>query len=349
MTAPQTRLVTFIQYDEPPLKSGEYRLTVTHATNQAAPYDKFTESREFAVAGRRFALGADQVISVFPPDLASGEFEGVLPHVVLSKRTLPWERASIPEQAEAPWLAVLTFAGSELKQDRPAQSEKPVAETSDKRPAETKRVTVKELIPKDKSIGVAGSDTTATGALEAGIVSYPMPDPDQKFDYKLDYGESPADCCNVIDIPVELFSRIAPCKADLSWLAHVREVDTVDSEDHPAATLQAAIVVGNRVGVTMEQTFAFLVSLERMEDYLPDAEGGVADKLKGASKVRLVVLRQWRYTANKGAKQFRALVENLNKVNGAQQLTTLRLPGATPFLAVIQRDRFVWDGFSCDG
>jgi hypothetical protein len=315
MTAPHNKLVTFIEYDEPPLKAGEYKITVTHTTNQPAPNDTFTEKRQFAVAGERFVLGGAEIVAVFPPHLANGEWADVLPHVVLSKRTLPWERESVKHAANAPWLAVLTFAASELP-----------GGTADK----TTAVKVKELIPQDKTIGVYGSETTGTGAMPAGYFSYPMPDLDQKVDYKLDYGESPEDDCKVLDLPVGLFNSVAPCADDLPWLAHIREADTTDSEDHVVASLQFSVVVGNRVGPDNEDTYAFLVSLENLGDYLPDAEGAGAAGLKDYQFVRLVVLRAWRYFANKGDAKFTTLVESLNQIKGQQQLTTLRLPSVAP-------------------
>ncbi|HEV2789968.1 MAG TPA: hypothetical protein VGV69_01550 [Solirubrobacterales bacterium] len=42
---PGERLVEFIQYDVPPLKSGEYTISVKQTVNQPAPNDKFEASR----------------------------------------------------------------------------------------------------------------------------------------------------------------------------------------------------------------------------------------------------------------------------------------------------------------
>jgi hypothetical protein len=325
MTAPHNKLVTFIEYDEPPLKAGEYQITVTHTTNQLAPNDKFTEKRQFAVAGERFALGGE-IVSVFPPPMANGEFADVLPHVVFSKHTLPWERESVKGQANAPWLAILTFAASEL-----AGLTFPASEQPGGPPDKLTPMKVKDLIPKDKTIGVYGSEAqSGTGTMPAGYLSYPMPDIDQKFAYRLDYGETPEDDCKVLDLPVDLFNQVAPSQDDLAWLAHIREADTTDSEDHVVASLQFSVVVGNRVGPDNEDTYAFLVSLENLGDYLLDAEGKGAEGLKDYQFVRLVVLHTWRYFANEGDAKFTSLVESLNQVKGQQQLSTLRLPCAAP-------------------
>jgi hypothetical protein len=326
MTAPHNKLVTFIEYDEPPLKDGEYQITVTHTTNQPAPNDKFTEKRQFAVAGERFVLGGGEIVSVFPPPMATGEFADVLPHVVFSKHTLPWERESVKGQANAPWLAVLTFAASELAVLTFPGSAQPGGP-----PDKITPVKVKDLIPQDKTIGAYGSEAQlGTGAMPAHYFSYPMPDLDHKFDYRLDYGETPEDECKVLDLPVDLFKKVAPCQDDLAWLAHIREADTTDSEDHVVASLQFSVVVSNRVGPDKEDTYAFLVSLENFGEHLPDAEGAGADGLKDFQFVRLVVLRTWRYFADEGDAKFTTLVESLNHIKGRQQLTTLRLPSTAP-------------------
>jgi hypothetical protein len=338
MSTPEPSVVTFIQNDLPALKSGIYKIVVSHSTNQPASttnpgdlrYDKFEETREFAVVGERFALGDDEVVSVFPPVLATGEYTGVLPHVILRSTTLPWQREAVTGRAGASWLALLTFAASELPANAPGN---PKARNGK---APVPAATAKDLVPHGRTVAVAGSTVTGIGTMPDGTVSYPMPDSAKGPDsWLLDYGESPEDPCTVIDIPVADFNRIAPCADDLEWIAHVREVDTAGGDDHPASTLKVAVVVGNRLGSTTEDTYAFLVSLENFGDYLPGADGHGADALKDAQCVRLLVLRSWHYTGTGGAAGFLGLVENLNKTGGVAQPTTLRLPVPLPDPAAV--------------
>ena len=82
-------------------------------------------------------------------------------------------------------------------------------------------------------------------------------------------GQSPDDRCTVIDVPVALFSQIAPAAADLPYLAHVREVDTIAGTDSAATSEQHAVIVANRVPAPQGVARAFLVSLEGMAGYLP--------------------------------------------------------------------------------
>ena len=56
-------------------------------------------------------LDKEEVYSVYPPENAYGLFETTLPHMVLRRKTLPWERRmDIPD---APWLALLLFSEKE--------------------------------------------------------------------------------------------------------------------------------------------------------------------------------------------------------------------------------------------
>ena len=300
---PGERLVEFIQYDIPPLKSGEYTLSVTQTVNQPAPNDKFEASRQFAVVGERFSIDPAEIESVFPPPLATGEFADSLPHVAFSRRTLPWERTSVASDISAPWLAVLLF-------------------DEDQAPEPQQR-TAADLFPKGETIKVAGSATTGEGKLPAGYVSYPNINP-------LDYGETPEEACTTIDVPREVFDAIAPSAADLAYLAHIREADTVDAHDHPEVTATTAIVLGNRSGKPNTVAHAFLVSLENMGPLLPGPDGSPS-KATDAGCVRLLTYRYWTFTANQEGETLQGLLENLNQAPAeVEPLSTLQVPFKGP-------------------
>jgi hypothetical protein len=300
MSDTQNKTVTFIQYDIPPLKSGEYTVSLTHTVNQVAP-NTFTTSKRFAVVGERFTLDPADLHCVFPPNLANGEYSGVLPQVVFNRRTLPWERTSVASEIDAPWLAVLLFNEDEV-------------------PTPVKR-TAKDLIALGETITVAGSTVTGTGALPANCLSYPDINP-------LDYGETPDQECLTIDIPIDTFSRIAPSAADLPYLAEIREVDTENTVDKSVDTVQYAIVMGNRVGKDNLKSFAFLVSLENMGPYLPDEDGAPSGSIpSGTTFVRLVTFYAWSFIANTMGQTFQALLENLNSSPaGTPTFTSLQFP-----------------------
>ncbi len=57
----------------------------------------------------RYNLASGEVFSCFPPDNAVGIYEQALPHVVFTRRDLPWERdmfAAKNPPRRVPWLAL---------------------------------------------------------------------------------------------------------------------------------------------------------------------------------------------------------------------------------------------------
>jgi hypothetical protein len=312
-----TKTVTFIQYKLPKLKAGEYKIDASLVAGPKSAPVTYGATRGFAVTGPRFKLDGADLASVFPPDLANGEFTGVLPNAVLSRPILPWLRSlysadDSAKEANTPWLAVLTIGAGELP-PQPGTDSPVLAKT------------VADLVPAGTQIEVAGAaplNPPVAGALPAGTVSYPNLAPTPPAAATLDYGESPADPVNVIDVPVTLFTRIAPTAADLDVLAHLRETDTYDSVDSTDTILTRAIVLGNRFGAVGAQSTAFLVSLEEMHDLLPDDQGHAGAGLAGATSVRLAVLTSWRFFVNDGGEKLDALLEGLNK----DGFSSLRMP-----------------------
>ncbi|MGH3168667.1 MAG: hypothetical protein ACRDN0_22650, partial [Trebonia sp.] len=147
------------------------------------------------------------------------------------------------------------------------------------------------------------------------------------------------DPCQVIDFPVGTFSRIAPAAADLEYLAHIREVDTIEGADSDTTSEQHAVVFANRVPAVGAATRAFLVSLEGMADYLPGPDGTPSPAIPPpAEKVRLVVFRSWTFTVNDMDETLRKLLEGLNE-GGGTPISTLMLPitGQPPSPADVAR------------
>lgn len=312
-TDQDSSLLTFIQYDIPPLKSGQYTISVTQTvaiTNQTIEPNTFTASKTFAVPGNRFQLNGDDVVSVFPAPLSNGEYDGVMPMVVLQRHTLPWQRTSVFDDESAPWLAVLLFEADDV----------PALQST----------TAAAIFPSGDEIKVAGSTTTGTGTMPTGTVSYDGMNP-------LDYGQSPADPCTVIDLPIDLFSRVCPSAADLPLLAHIRRTDTYDATDSDVVEQDYAIVLGNRWPKINADAYAFLVSLENMGDFLPNDDGSPSSNWPADAKtVRLICLRTWRFFTNDLDQKFQSLCENLNRdASGTLGLTTLRLPSVTPDKAAV--------------
>ncbi|CCI20644.1 conserved hypothetical protein [Microcystis aeruginosa PCC 9807] len=110
--------VQFIQYRQPPLDSGTYTVEVeqkvkTEGTDKI-PEQTFSKELTFYVDGHRFApLTPDAIYAVFPPAGNLGEYSNALPHIILKRSTLPWERTIKSTDPDLPWLALLLFQESE--------------------------------------------------------------------------------------------------------------------------------------------------------------------------------------------------------------------------------------------
>ncbi|MEY2464503.1 MAG: hypothetical protein QOH64_2641 [Acidimicrobiaceae bacterium] len=100
---------------EPPLPAGQYKLTATaEARFDGTPTtEQLARDRFFNVDAPRFALPPSEVAGMVPPRNAHGPFHLSLPHVVLGRRTLPWERVLDPAHPAAPWMALLLFEEDE--------------------------------------------------------------------------------------------------------------------------------------------------------------------------------------------------------------------------------------------
>ncbi|AKE64917.1 hypothetical protein MYAER_2575 [Microcystis aeruginosa NIES-2549] len=110
--------VQFIQHRQPPLDSGTYTVEVEQKvkTKQSdkIPEQTFSKELTFYVDGHRFApLTPDSIYAVFPPAGNLGEYSNALPHIILKRGTLPWERTIKSTNSDLPWLALLLFQESE--------------------------------------------------------------------------------------------------------------------------------------------------------------------------------------------------------------------------------------------
>ncbi|MEN6463151.1 MAG: hypothetical protein ABFC94_17510 [Syntrophomonas sp.] len=103
----------------PPLQ-GEYTITVSQelGDNPKLAQSKIKAAHfSFTCEAEPLKLSSDEVYSVYPPKDSFGKFEHILPHIVLRRRTLPWERV-FGDREGVPWMTLLLFdeqEGTELK------------------------------------------------------------------------------------------------------------------------------------------------------------------------------------------------------------------------------------------
>jgi hypothetical protein len=115
--SPNTLRLSFTDRHKPGLKPGDYRITVEQsieADGKISP-ESFSVTRQFSVAGPRFTLDPQEIQEMFPPPGSLGEHSNVLPHIILKRSTLPWERQATPDDSDAPWLALLLFEEQEIE------------------------------------------------------------------------------------------------------------------------------------------------------------------------------------------------------------------------------------------
>jgi hypothetical protein len=322
--------VFFIQHQLPGLVDGNYQLTVSQRVldkdKKPISDDTLVKTYTFAVLGDRFKLQTPSAVifSTFPDDQASGKFSTVLPHVVFTKTTLPWSRfpnntnpvPTLPPgedtDADVPsWLAVLVFDEDDLAQF----------------PALT-------LTPETRTVGDLFPYKLYDKSSLGDNYSYF----NEATNTDLDVGDTLQTPIDTIDIPLALFWQTAPSLSDLSLLAHVREVSL---NNKPTATGAAdpgepigrfSIVFGNRLPQTQKKAYAYLVSLEKLQDFLPNSDGTPpsGNSLIPSFFLRLAVLKSWTFFSTGESATF---TDQLLALNGRPPhsttdaaYTTLTLP-----------------------
>jgi hypothetical protein len=119
--APAVGSIRLYDAVKPDLEAGVYRITssleikLQDGSGAWADANPVPQPQQtcIEIVAPRFALDPGNFQGCFPARDANGAFGDRLPHVVLGRRTLPWERI-IDSADHAPWLALLTFQKSEL-------------------------------------------------------------------------------------------------------------------------------------------------------------------------------------------------------------------------------------------
>jgi hypothetical protein len=214
----------------PPLDDGSYRITAGAEVTYKGRQHRLSQQHYFNVIGPRFAIPQAMVAGTFPPANGYGAFQDDLPQIVLSRRTLPWERALDPQgrlpapviaaddppalSGPVPWVALLVFEEGEY--------------------------TLLRNIPLEQAVNNA--------------------------DVFRRLG-SPQVTCDAVEADLDLVKAILPSIEELQLLAHVRWVNVDDRELSTAGgDGYYAVVVANRLPSENAQCRAILVSLEERSD-----------------------------------------------------------------------------------
>ncbi len=111
-------------YIKPPLMAGTY--SVRAVQHVQSPQDcQYEDSKEFYIGGNLFRLDRDNIFSVYPSENETGEFGDLLPFIVLSQRTFPWEYQICPDRegTPVPWTALIVLSQEEdaVEKDLPVK------------------------------------------------------------------------------------------------------------------------------------------------------------------------------------------------------------------------------------
>lgn len=250
--------LTFISDYEPQLEAGRYRLGVTQKVRKE---EAVGETVEFVVSAPRFSLDEGEVFSLFPPNGGMADYDGAVPSISFSRRTLPWERSPSKVDARdgAAWLVLILVDEDEL-----------VTGAEDPLDPGNAREVYADAREKTRWTLDATKEWLGLDDLEDWI----------GYDANLPL--------RVLEIGSELFQQLMPTYDDLKLLSHARRNTT----EAGAVTSELGTVLGNRLPTPGKTNTVYLVSIE--ERY--DAEGKLQRYGPASDGTqRLVILHRWRF------------------------------------------------------
>lgn len=301
--------IQFIEACHPGLVAGEYAVRtsqqVKESETETVPWNSnpYASDVVFSVDAPRFILSPADIHSVYPPINEVGRFDNALPHVVFTRRTLPWERKldGIPPQLGEPfppWVALLLFQENELPatDNQGGVKSLPILSATED---SLLRAASKDVLPPD--IGQNGPGNKSDPGFELRQIR------SQNWQQEQWRYEAAGQSCLALDLPAQLFKAVAPREPDLPYLAHVRQVDTGNKEVLGINDKGwFSLVMGNRLPQANKRHRVFLVSLEGFQDRLQDNWTAAANQ-----KVRLAVLCAWTFTCE-GPNDFKQNMDTLN-------------------------------------
>jgi hypothetical protein len=320
--------VAFHDDDRPAFPPGPYQIKAAQQLSVAT--DKYFDQptvQDFEVRGPQFAIDAGEVSARFPPAEAVGDFSDVLPHVVLTEPTLPWERIIRGTPAGTPWLALLVLDDSEIVSANTVT----VAELLRADPGVTKPA----IDPSSVSAAVLASQTTAL-VVTAEVFQALAP--------------------QVTELPYLAHVRTANLSGqDSGGAAEQGTFSVVVSARFPdSAAPEGTGGTRNRVHLVSLEGLGPLLAAAAAESGASDRPDSVFGAKPGTGKrpdVALASLVSWSFTSAKAADgTFAGLMGNLISAAGGDAgrlLLRAPVPAASPNLTPAQqaaRDRLA-DGY----
>lgn len=267
-----------------------------------------------SVRGPQTAITEDDISGVYPAPGSNDSPDEFLPHIALSRRTLPWERRGPADGT--PWLALLVVTQADLTvRTGPvfvggvgAVAETPAAPVAKSVPAQpvpavpAKNVVVtNEAVAKQlASAAAVGSESviarpiglTQTGSMTPKSVTVSQlasTDAATRTQLLTIPGITDNTQIQTIAIPAVTLKEILPVAQDLKYFVNVKEVIQGASDVFTAIVMSARLPNSNANPATHA---AYLVSLEHRDDiYTRWDKGGW---------INLIVLHSWTFVPSKG-------------------------------------------------
>jgi hypothetical protein len=331
--------IRFLQNHLPGLTVGEYEITVeqevknTKITSQK-PFT--TTPMKFSVRGDRFSLKPTDVQAVFPPAGSLGDHANVLPHILLHRSTLPWERSADQKSAEPPWLALLLFYEGEAPKPEIVRL-KDIGGSSAKFPTFIKegesdddKVTVIDLqrkvlagiLPSKEELALLAhvreaTDYIITDQTLAAIKTEPIPGDVLSKLEKIKGQEF---------IGAEAFRDALKNAIGGPQTASYQEAIA----RHAADRVELAVIIGNRLPNPKGISTAHLVSVA--DRY--NADGFDYQSAGENDLIRLVSLQSWSFACIDHQQSFTGLLTRLNREPSVLRLPDGELAAANKYLAL---------------
>lgn len=258
--------IQFVDAYQTKLNAGTYKVITKLQPPGVLDISNVTTTGYFHVAGPRYFLPPSEIHSVFPPEDGAGDYNNVLPHIVLNRHTLPWERIVDKK---------VNNAGEKDKQNQT-------------------RNDVLEQIPFLALLLFTENEEAS------GDVTPPKTFSLKELGYPQELGEKPTDKVNIINVKSSLLDAIIPTGEELSLLAHGREMAHGNQKEskHPRA-----VVIANRLPTPQQRHIVHLVMLADCYEYKQATTANIQHTWSFAKSrhhendyIPLVSLKSWQFT-----------------------------------------------------
>jgi hypothetical protein len=235
----------------------EQTLTIPSA---ADPLIDASGTIQLQVNGPLTSLTEAEIAGVYPAPGSTDSPDTFLPHIALSRRTLPWERNG--PTGTPPWLALLLLKDSELNPNQIFGASR--------------------LLHKGKVLesGVSPSIMQGRDPLGYARVRQSIADTAQ---------------VNLLFLRNDLLDAIGPAPGETPYLCNVKRVNDGGVYTYYAIVIGNRLPDAGSENSPPELHTAFLVSLENRTDFYDGAR-----KQNPLSEIGLVVLHSWSFTPSKG-------------------------------------------------